>query len=355
MRLGLNTGYVGSDGTAGTALALALEAERLGYDSLWVPEPYGNDAATALGWLAGQTERILLGTGILAIPGRTPAMCAQTAATLDLISGGRLLLGLGTSGPQVSEGWHGVPFARQLARTREYVDVVRMALRRERVEYHGETIDLPLEGGEGKPLKLLLRPPRAEVPVYLAALGPRNVALCGELADGWLPFLWAPEHAAELREPLDEGALAAGRAPGAVAVCPTAFLSVSDDLESARDAVRPMLALYVGGMGSRTRNFYNRMISSYGFDDVAQQVQELYLAGRRQEAASALPDELIDMVTLCGPVDRVADRLSAYREAGATTVIVFPVGSAEGRLEQVREFARAADRSGQVEAWAGRT
>jgi F420-dependent oxidoreductase-like protein len=350
MRLGASIGYFAADGDPAADLAFAREAERLGYGSLWVSEPYGQDGAVVLGWIAGATERIALGTNVLAIPGRTPAMCAQTAATLDVISGGRLTLGLGASGPQVSEGWHGVPFARQLARTAEYIDVVRMALRREVVEYKGETIELPLPDGQGKALKLILRPPRAEIPVYLAALGPRNVELCGRIADGWLPWLWAPEHAAVVGAPLVRGLQDAGRAPGDVAICPSAYALVDDDLDAARDAMRPHVALYVGGMGSRKSNFYNRIVASYGYEDVARHVQDLYLDGRQRDAAAALPEELIDLVTLCGPIDRVADRLAAYAGAGADTLIVVPVASGERRLEQLRLVSEAAERAGTVTA-----
>jgi F420-dependent oxidoreductase-like protein len=338
-------------GPVAEELGFAQESERLGFDSVWVGEPYGNDAVTVLAWFAGATSRIRLGSAILAIPGRTATMTAQTAATLDAISGGRLLLGLGTSGPQVSEGWHGVPFAHQLQRTREYVDVVRMALRREVVRYDGETIRLPLPDGPGKALKLIMRPLRAEVPIYLAALGPRNVALCGEIADGWLPLWWAPEHAARLAEPLHEGQDAAGRARDSVTVVPNVMVRVDADEQAARDLVRPMLALYVGGMGSREKNFYNRLIASYGYEDVARRVQDLYLDGRRDEATALIPDDLVDLVCLCGAPDRIVDRLSAYAHAGADTLMGIPMAlSPEDRLGQLRLLAEAAERSGVVES-----
>jgi F420-dependent oxidoreductase-like protein len=298
-----------------------------------VGEPYGNDAVSVLGWWAATTQRIRLGSSILAMPGRSAAMTAQTAATLDLISGGRLVLGLGSSGPQVSEGWHGVPFARQLQRTREYVEVVRMALRRERVAYDGETIRLPLPGGEGKPLKLIIEPPRAELPIYLAALGPRNTALCGQIADGWIPLWYAPEHAAELRAPL-HGA--------GVEICPMVPVRIQDDHTAARDLMRPMLALYVGGMGSRRRNFYKTLIAGYGYEEVAERVQELYLEGRKVEAAAALPDELIDMVCVCGPPGHARERLAAYADSGVSEFMAIPVGLGEDRLEQLRLLAEAA-------------
>jgi F420-dependent oxidoreductase-like protein len=347
MHLGANVGYVGMLGPLEAERDFAVEAERLGYDSVWVGEPYGNDAATVLAWLAAHTSRVRLGSSILAIPGRTPAMCAQTAATLDLLSGGRLVLGLGTSGPQVSEGWHGVPFAHQLARTREYVEIVRMALRREVVRHEGEAFTLPLPGGEGKALKLILRPLRADVPIMLAALGPRNVALCGEIADGWLPLWWAPEHAARLAAPLAEGAARAGRDVSEVALCPNVMVRIDDDLAAARDVMRPALALYVGGMGSRRRNFYKALVESYGFEDVAAGIQERYLAGHPGEAAALVPDELVDLTCLVGPEDRVSDRLAAYRDAGVDTLVAIPAAfTLEDRIEQLRALVRAAERQG---------
>jgi F420-dependent oxidoreductase-like protein len=349
MLIGSNIGYFALLGGVSDELRFAQESERLGYNSIWVGEPYGNDAATVLAWFAGATSRILLGSAIMAIPGRTAAMTAQTAATIDAISAGRLLLGLGTSGPQVSEGWHGVPFAEQGRRTREYVDVVRMALRREVVEYHGQTIRLPLPGGPGKPLKLIMKPVRAEVPIYLAALGPRNLRLCGEIADGWLPLWWAPEHADRLMQPLHEGERNAGRAEHSVTVVPNVMVRIDADEELARNLARPALALYIGGMGSREQNFYNRLIASYGYEEVAARVQDLYLTGSQAEAATLIPDELVDLVCLCGSVARVADRLRAYATAGADTVTAIPIGlTPDDRLEQLRLFAEAGSRSGVV-------
>ncbi len=347
MRLGASVGYFSALSGVEDELRFAVEAERLGYDSLWVGEPYGNDAATVLAWFAGATSTITLGSGILAIPGRTPAMCGQTAATLDLISGGRLILGLGASGPQVSEGWHGVRFARQLQRTREYVDIVRMVVRRDRVRYDGQEFVLPLPDGPGKALKLILHPPRREVPVYLAALGPRNLELCGEIADGWLPLWYAPEHAERLAEPLVAGAERAGRDPAQIAVCPSVMFRVDDDLERARAIMRPALALYVGGMGSREQNFYRALIGSYGYEELSLAVQDRYLGGDQAGAAAMLPDELIDLVCLCGPVDRVAARLGDFAGAGVETVIGIPGAmSADDRLDQLRRLAEAGAAAG---------
>src|SRR4030081_1333854 len=247
MKLGLNVAYWGLGLSADEQLELVREAERLGYDSVWAAEAYGSDAATVLAWLAGQTETIKLGSAIFQIPGRPPAMAAMTAATLDQISGGRFRLGLGSSGPQVSEGWHGVRFGRQLQRTREYVDVVRSALARERVQYQGETIELPLPDGPGKALKLAIAPEQDSLPVYIAAIGPKNVTLLGEIADGWLPVFFSPEHVSEFRPLLEEGAGKAGRSLDEFDISPTVNVLISDDLDAARDAMRPGLALYVGG------------------------------------------------------------------------------------------------------------
>src|SRR3954454_12173570 len=344
MKLGVHVGYWGLGLTSADQLAIVQEAERLGYDSVWTAEAYGSDAATILGWIAGQTSRIKIGSAIFQMPGRSATMTAMTAATLDQLSGGRMLLGIGSSGPQVSEGWHGVRFGRQLQRTREYIEVVRMALARERVEYHGETIELPLPDGPGKALKLTIAPVQEQMPVYLAAIGPKNTALAGEIADGWLPTLVAPEHLPPLCEPLWAGAARAGRTLDGFDIAPTVNVMITDDLDAARDAMRPFLALYVGGMGSRDRNFYNQLICRYGFEDAARDVQELYLDGRKEEAAAALPGELIDLVTLCGPADRVRDRLRAYADAGVGTLGVAPMAwTRVERLEQLRLVAELAE------------
>src|SRR6266702_6603228 len=266
----MSIGDSGFGMTAEAGLEIAQAAERLGYDSLWTAEAYGSDAATPLAWLAAGTTRIQLGAGIFQIPGRIAAMTAMTAATIDQISGGRMLLGLGTSGPQVSEGWHGVRFPKQLERTRDYVAVVRMALAHKPVECHGQTLELPLPDGPGKVLKLTIRPVQERIPIYLAVLGPKNLALAGEIADGWLPVYFSPEHVSRLRVPLEEGAARAGRSLDEFRICPSVNVMISDDLESARNAMRPIVALYVGGMGSREQNFYNRLVSSYGFEREAE-------------------------------------------------------------------------------------
>jgi F420-dependent oxidoreductase-like protein len=343
MRLGVHVGYWGMGIEPGDQLALVQEAERLGYDSVWAAEAYGSDAATVLAWLAAATSKIKLGSAIFQIPARSAAMTAMTAATLDQLSGGRMLLGIGASGPQVAEGWHGQRFGKQLQRTREYVEVVRMALARERVEYHGETIQLPLPDGPGKALKLTIAPVQERIPIYLAAIGPKNTALAGEIADGWIPTLFSPEHVAEVRPALEEGAKRAGRSLDGFDIAPTVNVLVSDDLAAARDTMRPYLALYVGGMGSRERNFYNQLVQRYGFEDAAREVQDLYLEGKRDEAMAALPDELIDTVTICGPKERVRERLAVYRDAGVGTLGVAPMAfGADDRLEQLRLIAELA-------------
>ncbi len=343
MRLGLHVGYWGLGLTSEQQLGLVREAESLGFDSVWAAEAYGSDTATVLAWLAGQTERIKVGSAIFQMPARSPAMTAMTAATIDNISNGRMLLGIGSSGPQVAEGWHGQRFAKQLQRTREYVAIVRKALARERLEFQGETYTLPLPDGPGKALKLTIAPVQEQIPVYLAAIGPKNTQLAGEIADGWLPFFFSPENVDDARELLEEGAARTGRTiDGSFDIAPNVNVSIDDDVDRARDVMRPLLALYVGGMGSREKNFYNALVRRYGFEEAAEEVQELYLAGKKDEAAAALPAELIDQTCLCGPKERVAERLPAYREAGVGTLIVTPIApTAEGRSEIMHVLAEA--------------
>jgi F420-dependent oxidoreductase-like protein len=343
MRLGLYLGYWGVAGGPEDLAATVQEAERLGYDSVWTAEAYGSDAATILAFIAARTSRIRLGSAIFQMPARTPAMTAMTAATIDQLSGGRMLLGIGSSGPQVAEGWHGQRFARQLQRTREYVAIVRKALARERLEFQGETIELPLPDGPGKPLKLMIAPVQERLPIYLAAIGPKNTALAGEVADGWLPTFFSPEHVADVRELLQEGATRSGRSLEGFDIAPVVNAYVSDDLERSRDLMRPGLALYIGGMGSREQNFYNRLVQRYGFEAEAREIQDLYLAGEKEQAARAIPTELIDLVSLCGPPDVVRRRLAAFREAGVGTLLVAPMAFApEERSEQLRQIAELA-------------
>src|SRR4051812_31358518 len=345
MKLGVHIGYWGLGLSSEDQLALVQEAERLGYDSVWTAEAYGSDAATILGWVAQATSTIRIGSGIFQMPGRSAAMTAMTAATLDQLSGGRMLLGIGSSGPQVAEGWHGQRFGRQLLRTREYVDVVRMALRRERVEYHGETLELPLPDGPGKALKLTIAPVQERMPIYLAAIGPKNTTLAAEIADGWMPTLFSPEHVGEFRPLLEEGFARAGGGKGfdGFDIAPTANFFVTDDVASARDAMRPFVALYVGGMGSRKQNFYNQLVQRYGFEDAAREVQDLYLEGKKDEAMAALPGELLDTVSLCGPPDVARERLAIFRDAGVGTLMISPMAwSFEDRREQLRLVAELA-------------
>lgn len=343
MKLGVHIGYWGLGLSSRDQLQIVQEAERLGYDSVWTAEAYGSDAATVLAWLAGQTSTIKLGAGIFQIPARSAAMTAMTAATIDQLSDGRMLLGVGTSGPQVSEGWHGVRFAKQLQRTREYVAVVRMALARERVAFDGETIQLPLPDGPGKALKLTIAPVQERMPIYLAAIGPKNTALAGEIADGWMPTLFSPEHVAEFRPLLDEGAARVGRSLDGFDISPSVQVLITDDVDAARDAMRPFIGLYVGGMGSRQQNFYNRIVQRYGFEQAAAEIQDLYLAGKKTEAMAAIPPELIDKVALCGPPDVVRERLAVYRDAGVGTLGVSPVAfELDERLNQLRLLAELA-------------
>lgn len=348
MRLGLHLPYWDRGPRAQLDnLRLTREAERLGFAVAWSAEAYGSDAATVLGWLAAQTERIGLGSAIFQIPARSPAMTAMTAATLDLLSDGRFRLGLGVSGPQVSEGWHGAPFGAPLTRTREYVDIVRMALRREPVEYAGSHYRLPLPGGPGKVLKLSLRRVRRELPIYLAATGPRNIELAGEIADGWLPLWFSPAHTAQQIAHVRVGRQRAGATMAGFDVAPSLQLAVGDDPVACADQVRPVAAHYVGGMGSRERNFYNDLAVRMGYAEAARRVQDHYLAGDVMAAAAAVPFGFLDETSLLGPTARIADQVAAYAEAGATTVSVIPNGrNLEQRLDALRGVAEALDRAG---------
>ncbi len=340
MKLGVHIGYWGLGLTREDQKDVAQEAERLGYDSIWTAEAYGSDAATILGWLAGITTTIKLGSAIFQMPGRSAAMTAMTAATLDQLSDGRMLLGIGSSGPQVAEGWHGQRFGRQIQRTREYVTVVRKVLAREKLEFKGETLELPLPDGPGKALKLTIKPVQEQIPIFLAAIGPNNTKLAGEVADGWIPTLFSPEHVAEFRPLLEEGAARSGRSLDGFRIMPTVNVMITDDLEAARDACRPFIALYVGGMGSRDKNFYNALVQRYGFEQEAKEVQDLYLEGKRDEAMARLSDELIDKVSLLGPKDVVRDRLAVFRDAGVDTLGMTPLAfDKDGRVEQLRLLA----------------
>ncbi|WP_370326941.1 LLM class F420-dependent oxidoreductase [Euzebya sp.] len=325
MRLGLNIGYSGS--AIGDVMPLVAHADAVGIDSVWTAEAYGSDAATVLGYLAGRTERIKLGSAIFQMPARTPANTAMTAMTLDALSGGRMLLGLGLSGPQVVEGWHGVPYGKPLTRTREYVEIVRMAIAREQpVEFHGEEYDVPYSGadatGLGKALKSILHPVRPHIPIYLAAIGPKNVQLTAEIADGWLPIFYSPEREDIFNADLDEGLAAAGRDGSDFDIAPTVSVVTGDDLDACRDALRPMFALYIGGMGAKGRNFYFNLACRYGFEEAATRIQDLYLDGKKGEATALVPDALVDECALVGPMDRILDRLEAWKASRVGTMIL---------------------------------
>jgi F420-dependent oxidoreductase-like protein len=325
MRLGLNLGYAGA--SMGEVLPLVEHADRVGLDSVWAAEAYGADAVTVLAYLAARTERLSLGSAVMQMPARTPAATATTAMTLDAVSGGRFMLGLGLSGPQVVEGWHGVAYGPPLQRTREYVDIVRRVVARdEALSYRGQVYSIPYHGhdatGLGKPLKSILHPVRRAIPVYLSAIGPRNTRQTAAIADGWLPILYSPEREHVLCEHLDAGLADAGRDPGELDIAATVSVAAGDDLEACRDLLRPFFALYIGGMGSRQTNFYADLVRRYGFEAAADRIQERYLAGARDEAARAVPDDLIDEMALVGPIDRITERLEAWRASRITTLIL---------------------------------
>jgi F420-dependent oxidoreductase-like protein len=315
-----------------TAADQAAALESAGLDAVWVAEAYGFDSPTIMGYLAARTERMKIGSAILNVYSRTPALIAQTAAGLDAISGGRAIIGLGASGPQVVEGWHGKAYDRPLGRTRETIELTRRILRREVVDHHGIT-DMPRPGGLGKPLKILTRPVRPAVPLYVASLGPANVRMTAEVADGWLPTLFIPEKAHEVwGTPLAEGAARRDPALGELQIVAGGLLAIGEDAAAARDLVRPRIALYVGGMGAPGKNFYNDLAVAYGYEKEARLIQELYLDGRQRDAAAAVPDEFCELISLCGPEGYVRDRVEAFREAGVTMLDVTPVGPDPARL-----------------------
>jgi F420-dependent oxidoreductase-like protein len=309
VRLGFYMGYAPPGTNPTELIALAEEAERLGFDSAWAAEAWGTDCVTVLAWLAAKTERLKVGSAVMQIPARSPAMTAMTAMTLDLMSGGRFLLGLGTSGPQVAEGWHGDVWGKPLAKTREYVEIVRAVLRREPLAYDGEHYRL----GQPRPLKLLARPLRAEIPIYLASISPRSVELTAEIADGWIPLFFVPEKArAVFPAPFERDAFD-------IAAC--VQVALIDDVQAGRDALKPYFALYIGGMGPRGSNFYNDLFRRYGYEREAAEIQSLYLDGRTRDAAALVPDAFVDEAALVGPKERIAERVDAFRVAGVTTLI----------------------------------
>jgi F420-dependent oxidoreductase-like protein len=339
MKLGYQTGYWGSGPPAG-ALDAILEAERLGFNSVWTAEAYGSDALTPLSWWGSQTSTLQLGTAVIQMSARTPAATAMAAMTLDHLSNGRFILGLGVSGPQVVEGWYGQEYPKPLARTREYVEIVRSIVRRDApIDFHGEFFDMPNKGGTGlgKPLKSTIHPLRTEIPIYLGAEGPKNVALAAEICDGWLPLFFSPKEDAFYRRCLQEGFDRSGDATKAdrFQVAATLTIVPGDDVEQCADFVRPFLALYAGGMGARGVNFHFEVFARMGYEDVALRVQELYLAGKKQEAAAAIPLQMVQDVALVGPPDKIRGELEQWKD---TCLTEFLVSGPKQMLPQLAEL-----------------
>jgi len=336
-------GYAGGFSEAVAELA---DFERAGLDIVFVPEAYSFDAVSQLGFIAARTTRLQIGSGILPIYSRTPALTAMTAAGIDFVSGGRFTLGIGASGPQVIEGWHGVPYDAPVGRTRELIEICRMVWRRDRLEYQGKHYTLPYQGGTGlgKPLKLINHPVRERIPIVVAALGPKNVVLAAELAEGWQPMFYFPEKAAAVwGGPLAEGRAKRQADLGPLDVIAAAPLAIGDDVTGLRDLMRPFMALYIGGMGARGRNFYYDMACRLGYPDEAGQIQDAYLAGRKEEAAALVPADLVEKTSLIGPDGYVAERLAAFGEAGVTTLNVTPLAATHAArvadIERVRALA----------------
>jgi F420-dependent oxidoreductase-like protein len=332
MKLGLMVGYWMFGPQDPTPLA--QEAERLGYDSVWTAEAYGSDAISPLAWIGARTSKIKLGTGILQISARTPACVAMTAMTLDHLTGGRLILGIGVSGPQVVEGWYGQPFPKPLGRTREFIALFRQMIKREGpVTFKGKHYQLPLEGGSGlgKPLKLINRPLRDHIPLYLAAEGPKNIAMAGELCDGWLPLYYTPFRKV-YEDPKPQGK------PDFEIVCPVT-VNVNDDVQQALLPVKYMLAFYIGGMGAKEKNFHANLMRRMGYEEAADKIQDLFFAGKRDEAAAAVPDAFADEISLCGPKERIRERLQEWKKSPVTTIL-----AGTGDVNALRVLAEAAAR-----------
>jgi len=326
MKLGLSVGYWGAGPPPGAEESVA-EAERLGFDSMWTSEAYGSDALTPLAWWGSRTQRMRLGTAIVQMSARTPAAAAMAAITLDHLSGGRFMLGLGVSGPQVVEGWYGQPFPKPLARTREYIAVVRAILEREKpVEFDGEFYQLPYRGGTGlgKPLKSTVHPVRSDLPILLAAEGPKNVALAAEICDGWIPFFYSPHHDQHYRDALAEGFAREGarHTQDDFEVAGVVPVMIGDDVDAAADWIRPMLALYIGGMGARTQNFHRDVFVRMGFGNECDQITELYLGGEKQAATRAVPTAMVEQVALVGPIAKLREEIGAWKNSLLTTMIV---------------------------------
>jgi F420-dependent oxidoreductase-like protein len=327
LKLGLNLGYWGIGPHGQDALEIVRHAERTGYESVWVAESYGSDVVSVLAWLAAQTETINLGAAIMQVPARPPAAAAMAGCTIDALSGGRFIFGFGPSGPQVSEGWYGVPYAKPWGRTREYVEIVReIVARKGPLEYQGEHYQLPLPDGEGKALKLNFHPVRERIPIFLGAIGRKSVELTAEIADGWIPiFSNADAFEQAWGEHVDAGLAKSGRTREDLEISPTLQVAIDGDIDAARGFVKAGLLLYFGGMGSRKTNFYVDLAHRFGFGEVADEVQRLYLDGDREAAYEAIPDEVADATSLVGTEHEVADRVERYREVGVSRLIVSPV------------------------------
>ena len=344
MKIGMGISYTGDPKAAGDR---AADLERAGVDMLWVAELYSFDAVSILGYLAARTERVELASGILPLYSRSPALIGMTAAGLDAVSGGRFVLGLGASGPQVIEGWHGVPYTKPLAATRDVIEICRKVWRREVVEHHGEVYELPLppdQGtGLGKPLKIINHPVRENIPIYLASLGPKNVQMTAEIADGWLPTIFHPDMAQQVWGPdLQAGYAKRDAALGPMDIAVGGTVAVCDEhtAQKLKDAQRPGLALYIGGMGARSRNFYNNTFRKYGYEKEAAEIQDLFLSGKKEEAAAAIPQEYLDAITMVGDEGRVRDRIQAYKAAGVTQLRINPAGEDKlGIIEKVKAWA----------------
>ncbi|MDX1415845.1 MAG: LLM class F420-dependent oxidoreductase [Candidatus Promineifilaceae bacterium] len=344
MRLGINIGYAA--GKVDLPVELIKEADRLGVYAVWSAEAYGSDAVTPLAWVGALTENIKLGTAIMQMPGRTPANAAMTAMTLNQISNGRFLMGLGLSGPQVVEGWHGQSYRMPLTRSREYVEIVRKIFKREdRLVYDGKLYQIPYQGadatGLGKPLKSTLHA-QPDIPIYLAAIGPRNVELTAEIADGWLPIFFSPEKFTDIYGPyLENGLAKAGKKIADLDIAPSVSVILTDNLEIGYNMLRPMLALYIGGMGAKGKNFYTDLAARYGYEEAALEIQDLYLAGQKGEAMSKVPARLIDEIALIGPRERIKERLSLWIDSPVTTLnmMVFDVNTLRTMVELVGELS----------------
>jgi F420-dependent oxidoreductase-like protein len=309
-------------------------AEKLGFEAVFVPEAYSYDAVSIMAALAMKTERIKIGSGILNVFSRSAALIAQSAGAIDMLSGGRFILGLGTSGPQVIQGWHGVPFQKPLQRTRETIEIIRMALRRERVLYQGETINLDMG------LKLINHPVRSEVPIFIASLGPKNLEMTGEIAEGWMPTLFDPGHIDVFQPHLEAGLAKAGKKWGDIEVTPMVPVILYDDLDVCRQLIRPGLSLYIGGMGSRERNFYNQLVQRYGYVDEAKTIQDLYLGGDKAGAAAKVPNKLVDDTSAFGSAEKIRDDLARFGAAGVTMPILgIQALDQEGRLKSLEALA----------------